>query len=238
MKIDDILHYLTTIIIATVPPKTSQGTGFFYHVKGENDSAEDFRKMGPEQLFLITNRHVVLPKIDGNEKIPNQFVFHIRTVNDNGIEWLPITLNQNELIERAKVHNDSNIDVAIIEIGDLVKEFAKKDIPTKLSSVGEENFPGINKIDVEVTDDVIVAGYPKMFHDDFNKFPIVKTGIIASRWLSPFKGEQKFLIDAKLFPGTSGSIVMSKPTNSVVEKGAIFISENKHYSFYTLKLVG
>lgn len=108
---------------------------------------------------------------------------------------------------------------------------AKDEIPIAFSCVGEDDFPGMNKINVEVTDDIIIAGYPKGFHDKFNKFPIVKTGIISSRWLSPFQGEHKFLIDAKLFPGSSGSIVMSKPTNSVIDNGSIFVSENKQFSF-------
>lgn len=232
MKIDDRLHSITTIIIVNIPPNTSQGTGFFYHVLGEKDPSKDAQWRNIEQFFLITNRHVLLPKIDGKENIPNQFTFHIRTINElGGVEWLPISLDQNEILKRAKIHQDSNIDVAIIDVGDLVIELAKKQIPISFSCVGEDDFPGKNKINVEVTDDIIVAGYPKGFHDDFNKFPIVKTGIIASRWLSPFQGEPKFLIDTKLFPGSSGSIVISKPTNSVIEKGHIFTREDKQFCF-------
>jgi hypothetical protein len=232
MKIDDKLHSLTTIIITNVPPNTSQGTGFFYHILEEKDPTKDAQWREIKQTFLITNRHVLLPIMDGKENIPNQFTFHIRTINESeGINWLPISLDQNELIKRAKVHQKSNIDIAVVEVGDLIKELAKDEIPIAFSCVGEDDFPGMNKINVEVTDDVIIAGYPKGFHDEFNKFPIVKTGIIASRWLSPFQGEPKFLIDAKLFPGSSGSIVISKPTNSVIDNGSILISEEKQFSF-------
>lgn len=232
MRIDDRLHSITTIIKVNIPPNTSQGTGFFYHVLGEKDPSKDAQWRNIEQIFLITNRHVLLPKINGKENIPNQFTFYIRTINElGGVEWLPISLDQNEILKRAKIHQDSNIDVAIIDVKDLVEELAKKQIPISFSCVGEDDFPGKNKINVEVTDDIIVAGYPKGFHDDFNKFPIIKMGIIASRWLSPFQGEPKFLIDAKLFPGSSGSIVISKPTNTVIEKGHIFTSEDKQFCF-------
>jgi hypothetical protein len=232
MKIDDRLHSITTIVMVNIPPNTWQGTGFFYHVLGEKDPSKDAQWREVKQTFLITNRHVLLPVIDGKENIPNQLIFYIRTINKSGnVDWLPISFDQNEVIKRAKVHQDSNIDVAIIDVGDLVKDLLSEEISTAFSSIGEDDFPGKNKINVEVTDDVIVVGYPKGFHDDFNKFPIVKTGIIASRWLSPFQGEPKFLIDAKLFPGSSGSIVISKPINTVIQGKQIFTSENKRFCF-------
>lgn len=232
MKIDDRLHSLTTIISVDIPPLTSQGTGFFYQVLGEKDPSKGLQWRELKKVFLITNRHVLLPKLDGKENIPNKFTFYLRTMDKSkNVEWLPISLDQNEIVKRAKVHKSPNIDVAIIDVEDLVIELAKKEIPITFSCVGENDFPGQNKINVEVTDDVIIIGYPKGFHDNFNKFPIVKTGIIASRWLSPFQGEPKFLIDAKLFPGSSGSIVISKPTNSVIGKDAMFLSEDKQFAF-------
>ena len=53
-----------------------------------------------------------------------------------------------------------------------------------------------------------------------NLFPIVKSGIIASRWKTGFKGKPYFLIDAKLFPGSSGSVVITKPADFVIRNGA------------------
>jgi hypothetical protein len=46
-----------------------------------------------------------------------------------------------------------------------------------------------------------------------NVFSIVKSGNISSKWGNRFGGEPYFLIDARLFTGSSGSLVISKPTN-------------------------
>ena len=72
---------------------------------------------------------------------------------------------------------------------------------------------------MEVFDDYLVIGYPRMFYDKVNLFPIVKSGIIASKWQGMLNGKPYFLIDAKLFPGSSGSIVISKPIGTVIENG-------------------
>jgi len=70
-------------------------------------------------------------------------------------------------------------------------------------------------------------------YDQFSKFPIVKSAVIASFWGMPFGGKPYFLIDAKLFPGSSGSIVISKPIGFVIENKQIFhpASGSKQFAF-------
>ncbi|MDX1921345.1 MAG: hypothetical protein SFU25_11510 [Candidatus Caenarcaniphilales bacterium] len=40
----------------------------------------------------------------------------------------------------------------------------------------------------------------------------VKSGIIASKWRAFYNGNPYFLVDCKLFPGSSGSIIITKAT--------------------------
>jgi hypothetical protein len=68
-------------------------------------------------------------------------------------------------------------------------------------------------------------------NDVENCFPIVKSGIIASSLFHNFNGKPCFLIDAKLFPGSSGSLVISKPTNYLMKEGHLIYSEVKKYVF-------
>lgn len=100
-------------------------------------------------------------------------------------------------------------------------------------AVSEKVFPGVDKISVNVGDDALVIGYPRGYYDEFSKFPIIKSGIIASKWGMPFNGQPYFLIDAKLFPGSSGSLVISRPTNFIIEKGQIYSrsSDQKAFAF-------
>ncbi|MCY3734243.1 MAG: serine protease, partial [Chloroflexi bacterium] len=132
-------------------------------------------------------------------------------------------------------HADPEGDVAIIDIGDLLHENIKTDRQTEKlmvwSSVGPEDFSGQNKISVDVADDVLIIGYPRGFYDHVNLYPIVKGGIVASRWGAHFSGKPYFLIDAKLFPGSSGSIVVSKPRDFVMDGGQIFYANEKQFAF-------
>ena len=76
-------------------------------------------------------------------------------------------------------------------------------------------------INVECSDDVLVVGYPMGFFDAQNIFPIVKRGIVASGWGLKWNGEPFFLVDVKLFPGSSGSVVLTKPVDHLLIGGKI-----------------
>ena len=97
--------------------------------------------------------------------------------------------------------------------------------------VDEERFPRPKQISVAAADDVIVIGYPRSFYDRAQLFPIVKLGVIASKWGSHFNGQPYFLIDAKLFPGSSGSLVISKPQDVAVISGQLKYSKEKNFAF-------
>jgi hypothetical protein len=76
-----------------------------------------------------------------------------------------------------------------------------------------------------------VVGYPRGFYDRQNLYPIVKSGIIASRWGANFNGQPYFLVDAKLFPGSSGSLVISKPQYYYADGEGLVVSDNKDFAF-------
>ena len=235
MTLDDRFNTISTIIESCYQGINSQGTGFFY----QETSNPDPSQTGPhweivKGLYLITNRHILLIKDEnGNEQIPDTFTFYLRQLTGNKIEWFPVKLDSNDLKQRAKVHVDKRIDIAAISILDLVTKFIS-DPNNRLANwtaVNENELPSKNKIHIEVSDEAIVLGYPKGFYDRMNLFPIVKSGIIASRWGANFSGNPYFLIDSKLFPGSSGSLVISRPINHVIENGKQFYSKEKKFAF-------
>jgi len=232
MNLNDTFHLITTLVVAAIPNGQSQGTAFFYSRLAPKT------KEGPEWravtgTWLVTNRHVVLPIINGTESVPLAFAFHLRRIEGSGFRWEPVTLTPEDLRRRARVHKEPSVDVAVIDVADLL--LAKiSDTKAKYAqwySVTRENFAGQNNIDVQASDDVVVVGYPRGFYDDVNLYPIVKSGIVASRWGANFGGRPCFLIDAKLFPGSSGSIVISKPTSLVVKEGQLLQSAEKQFAF-------
>ena len=215
-----------------------QASGFFYEEMSPKESGgQDPQWYIIDKHWLITNRHVVLPKIDEKEYIPDEFTFHIRRIKDS-IEWEAITLTKEELRSKLKLHSNSNIDVALIDITDYIKSYceneSKEGTLSSLmlsGSISNLKLPENSKLTIDVTTDVIVASYPKGFYDEYNKFPIIKSGIIASAWGFRFKGDPIFQIDAQLFPGSSGGLVISKPTNIAMIDGKMAYSKTKEFAF-------
>ncbi len=232
LKTDDALHGISTLLTTNTPFGQGQGTGFFYQELGAADT-NDPQWRSIDRVWLVTNRHVMLPRFGGQEHLPDSFTFHLRRLAANGrIEWDPVVLDQRELLSRLKLHPDSTVDVAIIEVLDLLKDRINSGGDyLQWYGVSEDQFPGKNNISVEVADDATVVGYPRGYYDVYNVFPIVKSGVVASRWGAFFNGQPYFLIDAKLFPGSSGSIVITKPRDLVVAGGQVMYAEEKQFAF-------
>ncbi|WP_379969183.1 serine protease [Ectobacillus sp. sgz5001026] len=58
-------------------------------------------------------------------------------------------------------------------------------------------------------EDIIVIGYPNGIWDELNNYPIFRKGTIATSPAIDYKGEKEFLIDCAIYPGSSGSPVLS-----------------------------
>lgn len=215
-------------------------SGFFYTEQTPTEPG----KNGPQwhridNYWFVTNRHVILPKRveTDDEVLLDSMEFYLRKTPLGGrIEWFPITLNRDELIQNVKLHPDDDVDVAVIDITgkirDIITAITKKEIENNIgipATLSNMDLPGEKPIPIEVTSDIVVASYPKGFYDAVNKFPIVKSGIIASAWGSSFNGKPIFQIDAQLFPGSSGGLVMSKPTNFGLQNGNMVYTVSKEF---------
>ena len=77
----------------------------------------------------------------------------------------------------------------------------------------------LKQIDYEkiaIGSDVIFVGYPRGYYDDVNNLPLIRKGSISSMPNVDFKGKGQIVIDAQIFPGSSGS--------------PVFVSWDKEYS--------
>ncbi|WP_419921957.1 trypsin-like peptidase domain-containing protein [Candidatus Poriferisodalis sp.] len=231
MSIDDALHAVSTIIESKFPVGDSQATAFFYNqFEPADGDGPQWRKV--TETWLVTNRHALLLQSEQAETPAEVIIFNLRQYTASGkLEWVPIELASDEWTGRALFHPDPNVDIAAIRISDLIVEGVKAGV-NYMSTWGlsADNFAGKNNIDISTASDVLVVGYPKGFYDKANVFPIIKAGVVASRWGLSFEGNPYFLIDAKLFPGSSGSLVISKPTDVVVKDGNVLHSEEKQFA--------
>ena len=232
MNINDALGRISTIIFSNVKGMLHQGTGFYYNKFAPKiGDGPQYRRI--DQMWLVTNRHVLLPIYDATELAPSTFTFHLRRITESGsLAWDPITLSTEDVARLARFHPDKSVDVAALNVLDFLTNRLDAGgnyvAPYGLSS---DRFPGENYQDIEVASDVVVVGYPRGFYDTTNLFPIVKSGIVASRWGVGFKGNPYFLIDAKLFPGSSGSVVLSKPNDLMVKNGEVLYAKEKQFAF-------
>ena len=232
MDINDQLNNISTIIHAEATGANTQGTGFFYsRLDPPQREGPQYRRIN--DMWVVTNRHVLLPRFADQEIPPNRIALHFRKVNEvNQLVWDPLSIETAAIHFLAKFHPDPSVDVALINIAEAFTTRVQNG-PGYLPPyfLNSEKFAEKIGIEVSVSSDVLVVGYPRGFYDDVNLFPIVKSGIIASRWKTGFKGKPYFLIDAKLFPGSSGSVVITKPADFVIRNGQIFTSTEKHFAF-------
>ena len=226
--------FITTLITTEWQGNCYSGTGFFFQQK---EPAMKDGKLG--NYWLVTNRHVVYSKEDavGKKHLVDNLTFRVRAEEEGTqkLIWLEMTMSQAELLQKAKVLPDTGIDVCVIDICEKVNtELAKyDDLNVTICPIEEDNLADHSKFPIECSDDVIVIGYPRGFYDTANLYPIVKNGTIASMWGANFRGTRGFAIDAKLFPGSSGSLVISKPQMEDLDKdGHLVFKKNK--IFYCL----
>lgn len=224
---------------------SSQGSGFFYTelAKEPTGPINEEKQLGWYQVigtWLVTNRHVVFPRIDEpitgqkKETVPDSFTFNFKEIVGDEIKWIPVTLTQNELLKRTLLHSDNSVDVVAIKVDDLATSLMVSNAHPNMISTGKVtdwDLPSASPLIIEATSDVVICSYPHGFYDSVNKYPIVKSGIIASSWGKPFNGTRTFLVDANLFPGSSGGLVLSKPTDIARINGKVMHSDYKHYVF-------
>lgn len=232
--IDKQLLYVTTLITAKWQGYSFSASGFFY--KNTEPAVQD-NQLG--NYWLVTNRHVIYAKdkTTGRKNLMDSLTFRVRAqeITSKKLIWIEMTMSQNELLQKAKVHSDQNVDVAVIDICEKVEsELAKRnDIEVTVSPIMDSTLADKSKFPIEVSDDITVIGYPMGYYDTANLYPIVKSGIIASMWGANFRGTKGFAIDAKLFPGSSGSLVITKPRREDLDdNGYLIFKENK--LFYCL----
>jgi hypothetical protein len=237
---NNLIAFLTTPVDVTYSDGSKESaTGFFFNVLAPGDPTIK----GPQwrqvlKTYVVTNRHVIHPeKLDSFETLS----FSLRKQVGSGTDWVPVTIKKEAIGKRLHLIRDSPIDVAAIEVGDLVEkenQDAYKSGGTSLlpnEAITSENYPGASPLTVEAGDDVIVIGYPNLFADEYNKLPMLKRGLLITPWGMKFEGLDEFLIDYKGFHGDSGSLVISKPTDIAVQQGPgnnnILLSETKHFIF-------
>jgi len=183
---------MSTVKIVSYSKKfISSGTGFvFLHEKN-----------GKKRYFVVTNKHVIKDADHG------EMVFH-EGVRVNG-KMMPkessgiiMPFSKNDFWGN---HNE-NIDIAVMNITPIYNlNLESLYIMAITNNIRPSEIDKNNLI--SPIEDILFIGYPDGRWDSKNLLPIARKGITATPYYIDYEGEKKFLVDASVFPGSSGSPV-------------------------------
>ncbi|SDK44888.1 Trypsin-like peptidase domain-containing protein [Sarcina sp. DSM 11001] len=193
MNIKDIstqLLYTTVPIFAQRKDNTvSAGTGFIFSVdEGENKSIP----------LLITSYHVLEDALAGFVEL--HIGEHGKPTNKTvRVQFDRSIISENKLGE---------LDVIAIPLASTLMNFQSAGVDIFFRSVDQNMIPSIEQEqNLAAIENITFIGYPSSIYDEKNKLSIVRKGITATPIWNSFRGEETFLIDAGVFPGSSGSPV-------------------------------
>jgi S1-C subfamily serine protease len=121
-------------------------------------------------------------------------------------------------------HISDKDDLAIIPIAGLLNQLENHGSPAFFRSVSIDLFPKeaiVNEL--AAMEQITFIGYPSGLYDEHNFTPLIRQGITATPAWNDYQGDPAFLIDAGVFPGSSGSPVFIMNQGSYASKTGITI---------------
>lgn len=196
MTIDEFL-LRTTIRIETITNQGNcSGTGFFFGFCNNKETNQFIPT-------IVTNKHVIKGAKTGKLR------FSIKDADGNPIKGKYYDLKVDYFEERWIMHPDTNIDLCILPIASIHQEIQKSGYDLHYTCLTNNDILSEQEIQEQLSlvEDITVVGYPDGIWDSYNNMPIVRRGITATPIQYDFENETKFLIDAAIYGGSSGSPV-------------------------------
>ncbi|XOA43042.1 MAG: S1 family peptidase [Candidatus Nealsonbacteria bacterium] len=192
------------------------GTGFLLKV--------DFPENPNESLILlVSNKHV----LKGGKEL--NITFH-RKRKDSNFPELGQTLSYHvaDYKEVLFFHPNPKIDLACLNISTIISQLATQ---IYFKFLDKTTFANFTESELDAGQRVIFIGYPENRYDQKHNLPVVRGGITASHPKLNYNGEEQFLIDAQVFPGSSGSPVFFNMKEAQYNRGQIILGGGPPYLF-------
>lgn len=209
--------FFTTVRIDTVAANGGQGSGtgfFFSHQIGDQ-----------HYPFVVTNKHVVtgmreggfsfLQRRDTSPSLGNGFRLRI---DDWAKAWFG--------------HPSPDIDIAICPFAPIEAHIKQNhNIDLFYRYVSSDTIPTPQQaFELDAVEVVTFIGYPNGIWDSKNLLPVARRGTTASPMQVDFEGTPRFLIDASVFGGSSGSPVFILNQGTYVRRdGGTVVGSRFHF---------
>lgn len=185
--------FFTTVNIRVHAPVQSSGTGFLFNAA-----------FGGGQLpVLVTNKHVVAGATLGGIRLIGS--------EDQGASpalGKPVEVQYAGFEGLFTGHPDPAVDVAAMFIGPTLNQLAGEGRSVFIRVIDSELCPKDHQLaDLDAIETVTFIGYPNGLYDTANHTPIAREGVTATPIELDWAATPCFLIDASVFPGSSGSPV-------------------------------
>jgi hypothetical protein len=210
MEVESIAEnlFFTTVRIDTVTNAGGQGagTGFFYaHRISDTEHA----------IFVVTNKHVV------NGMRSGSLTFH---TGQDGKPALGKGFRL-EIQDWPKAwfgHPSPEIDIAIIPFVPIEAHIREQHGTTLFYRyIDSSLLPSAEQLaDLDAIEPVTFIGYPNGIWDNTNLLPVARRGTTATPLVVDFEGTPRFVIDASVFGGSSGSPVFVLNAGMYTDKRA------------------
>ena len=191
MNINDLSTQLlyTTVPVWGIMKDHSQvsGTGFIFSLQDENDSSKTIP-------LLITNFHVLKDIEHGMFELCTQKDGIPQKEKGIRISFDASTIQNNKLGE---------LDLVAIPIAATLNAITDN---VFYKSISQDIIPDAKQRDsFSALEEITFIGYPSGLYDSYNKTSIIRRGITATPLWNNYQNTPTFLIDANVFPGSSGS---------------------------------
>ncbi len=195
MEIKSIAEQLlyTVVRIETFYPDGSQGTGTGFIFQ--------YTLQDVGYVFLVTNKHVVANAQRGS-------LIFTQAQDGKAIMGTGYRLDIAQFSDMWTGHPSPEVDVAIAPFVPLVQHIQEQGITIFFRSIDSTLIPPADVLDsLDALEEIVFVGYPNGIWDNTNLLPIFRKGTTATPVMVDFQGQKQFLIDASVFPGSSGSPV-------------------------------